>query len=244
MFKRWWKRIKSFFVGARRTTGSAETIPVGSTPTPDVGAGLPKAPGYLEQGAFGIDVSHHNGKLDWKKIKESGVKFAYLKCTEGLSFFDSRFIENVKGAKANGILVGAYHFFRPDKDPIAQANFFYRSFKDLGLELLPVCDWEAHKGQGEAAQVKNVKLFLDALEFLTKQKPMIYTGKWYVDEVDAKDPKTPLPQWLANYPLWLSDYSPTSVALPKPWSKYDLLQYTETGRLSKHPGLFDLNRVL
>ena len=193
---------------------------------------------------IGVDVSHHNKTVDWAAIKKAGYSFAYLKCTEGKGFFDPRFLENVKAAKALGIKVGAYHFFHPGMDAIAQARFFLSKVIGLNLDLIHDCDWEDHDDCGEAAQVSQIKLFVDYLEKETGHKPMIYTGKWYIDQVDAKDKKTPLPQWLANYPLWLSDYSPSSVAVPKPWNSYTLLQTTESGTIDGIAGKrFDLNRI-
>lgn len=207
-----------------------EPVKAPATPSP-----IPK------EKLLGIDVSHHNGKLNWQAIKKAGVVYAYIKCTEGTGFSDPRFLENVNGARAVGIKVGAYHFFRPGKDAIAQAIFFLGKIKNLNLDLIPVCDWEVHDGMGESSQVAQVKLFVEYITKIMGVLPMIYTGKWFVDEVDAKDRTVALPQWLAKYPLWLSDYSPASVALPKPWTGYTLLQTTEEGKLSGVAGEFDLN---
>lgn len=210
--------------------------PIAPTPTP------PTVVPPLKKRLLGIDVSHHNGVLNWKKIKEAGVDFAYIKCTEGKSFFDPMFIKNVLGARSVGIPIGAYHFFHPDMDAKKQAEFFWSKIRDLNLDLIPVCDWEDHDKAGESKQVTQIEIFLKRLEELSGKVPMIYTGKWYIDQVDAKDPKKPLPQWLARYPLWLSDYSPKTVAVPKPWTKYALLQVTEEGMLPGYLGKkFDLN---
>lgn len=188
-----------------------------------------------------MDVSHHNGEVNWAGLKKAGVVHAYIKCTEGVSFFDSRFLDNVKAARAVGILVGAYHFFHPKYDAKVQADYFFSKIKNLNLDLIPDCDWEVHDDVGEQAQVSQIKIFVERIELLTGCRPMIYTGKWFIDEVDALDKKTPLPQWLSQYPLWLSDYSPSSVAVPKPWTSYTLLQMTESGKFSGVDGEFDIN---
>ena len=192
---------------------------------------------------LGIDISHHNGLVDWAAIKAAGVQFAYLKCTEGLGYFDPMFTKNVVEAKRVGILVGAYHFFHPNVEAGAQARFFLSKLNGLYLDLIPCCDWEVHDGLGEAAQVGQVKAFVDVLETAIGKKPMIYTGKWFMDEVQARGPG-PLLDWLAQYPLWLSDYSPQSVAVPRPWTTYKVLQYTETGVLQGVIGKFDLNEYV
>jgi lysozyme len=60
----------------------------------------------------GIDVSHHNGTIDWRAVADDGVKFAYIKATEGKDFQDDRFITNCRDATTAGVVCGAYHYFR------------------------------------------------------------------------------------------------------------------------------------
>ncbi len=72
----------------------------------------------------GVDCSHHNGVVDWQKVAASGTRFAYAKATEGLTFTDSKFQSNYTNMKAAGLLRGAYHFFRPESEPLAQADAF------------------------------------------------------------------------------------------------------------------------
>lgn len=67
----------------------------------------------------GVDVSHHQGKIDWSKVAGDNVAFAYMKATEGGDWKDRKFLENWKAAREAGIATGAYHFFtlcRPGKD--------------------------------------------------------------------------------------------------------------------------------
>ena len=59
----------------------------------------------------GIDVSHHQGVVDWGKVAKSDVAFVILKATEGGDYVDDTFARNLAGAKAAGLVVGAYHFF-------------------------------------------------------------------------------------------------------------------------------------
>lgn len=62
--------------------------------------------------AKGIDVSHWQGIIDWKKVRGAGYSFAFLKATEGSRIVDDRFRANAQDAKNAGLLVGAYHFTR------------------------------------------------------------------------------------------------------------------------------------
>ena len=59
---------------------------------------------------FGIDVSEHNGALDWAKIKASGVEFAIIRSGYGTSHEDKFFAKNIEGARSQGLPVGVYHF--------------------------------------------------------------------------------------------------------------------------------------
>jgi len=92
--------------------------------------------------AQGIDVSHHQGRIDWLAVKGEGVDFAYIKATEGGDHRDRRFAENWRGTAAAGIRRGAYHFFtlcRPGADQAA--NFIAAVPAEPGA-LPPAVDLE------------------------------------------------------------------------------------------------------
>ena len=75
--------------------------------------GSPELKIFLEPAAYeihGIDVSHHNGRIDWNKVAQSGISFAYMKATEGGSFVDKRFKFNWSESGRVGIRRGAYHY--------------------------------------------------------------------------------------------------------------------------------------
>ena len=60
----------------------------------------------------GVDVSAHQGVIDWEVLSEQGIEFAFIKATEGATFADERFAYNYAEAARCGLRVGAYHFFR------------------------------------------------------------------------------------------------------------------------------------
>src|SRR5690606_30109782 len=100
---------------------------------------------------YGIDVSYYQGKIDWPKVKameEDGVKvtFAFIKATEGLLSVDPYFQRNWREAPKAGIKVGAYHFFRPKKSGLWQANFFLQTVSLEKGDLPPVVDIESLDG--------------------------------------------------------------------------------------------------
>ncbi len=76
---------------------------------------------------LGIDVSFWEGGIDWKKVRGGGIRFMFTKATEGEDYEDPTLDDNWLGAKAVGILRGAYHFFHPNMSPIKQANHFVQA---------------------------------------------------------------------------------------------------------------------
>lgn len=88
----------------------------------------------------GIDVSHHNGKLDWPGIASEQVRFAFAKVTEYVDFEDSRFRENLKGMRAAGIVPGAYHFLMRTRGA-EQAEWFVKHVRNEGPLMLAL-DYE------------------------------------------------------------------------------------------------------
>ena len=78
-------------------------------------------PSLTEYPVRGIDISAHNGTIDFDALPRRHVQFAYIKATEGADFIDRRYDANVKGMKRIGVPAGAYHFFRFDSDGELQA---------------------------------------------------------------------------------------------------------------------------
>lgn len=193
-----WSKIKAFFAWLFPSKNAKPPAPV--TPTPPATT-VPKPDVALKKGDLGIDVSHHNGKLDWAKIAASGVKFVFIKATEGATFKDPRFLENVRGASAAGLRVGAYHYFRPGISADQQAKNFLDSYYDArGLvNLPPVFDWEQRGGT--SAQLVEAKQWLETVFMSTGVLPMIYTGPYFFrDEIGS-------PEWAAKYHLWIAHLS-------------------------------------
>src|SRR5262245_23448045 len=90
----------------------------------------------------GIDVSHHQGVVDWRKVARSDVAFAILKATEGGDYVDDTFARNLAGAAASGLVVGAYHFFTFCRPGAEQAANFLRAVPRDRPMLPPVVDIE------------------------------------------------------------------------------------------------------
>src|ERR1700749_3727981 len=75
----------------------------GSSPVP--------APESIAYPVRGIDISHHQGAIDWRRIAEQNIRFAWLKASEGAGWADPTFADHLSNAHAAGLAVGAYHYF-------------------------------------------------------------------------------------------------------------------------------------
>ena len=70
----------------------------------------------------GMDVSSYETSIDWPTAKAAGIEFAFIRASDGLQYRDPKFATYWAGARAAGVMRGAYQFFRPTQDPIAQAD--------------------------------------------------------------------------------------------------------------------------
>jgi GH25 family lysozyme M1 (1,4-beta-N-acetylmuramidase) len=139
----------------------------------------------------GIDVSHWQGEIDWDKVRQDGVRVAYIKATEHTDFVDKSFAENRRESKAAGVVPGAYHFARPGKDggsveadARAEAEHFLEVAKPTDGELVPVLDLEANDGLDRGELARWVKTWCDHVADATGTRPMIYTSPSFWSKVD------------------------------------------------------------
>jgi lysozyme len=94
------------------------------TPTPTPTPNPPPTPSPTPQLAEGIDASHHQGPIDWERVAGAGIRFAYLKASEGTGFTDPRFAAHRAAAVRAGVAVAGYHYFQLCSDGTAQAEHF------------------------------------------------------------------------------------------------------------------------
>jgi lysozyme len=179
---------------------------------------------------IGVDVSHWRGRIDWATAKPH-IRFAILKCTESDWYKDDTYDFNKLGCEINGIPHGVYHFFRSNRDPVAQANLFYTCAVDPSLNFWCV-DVESNDG-GDIRG--NLKKMLDRLEQLTGKPPWIYTAKYFWnDNIGAQ-------AWASRLPLWVANYDVNQPALPNGWSDWGLWQYGDHGAVPGIPGNVDMD---
>lgn len=184
----------------------------------------------------GIDVSHHNGAINWSQVKSAGVQFVYIKATEGRTYTDPTFLTNVKGVKAAGLKVGAYHFANPANRASDDAANFINALKKIDYDLMPVLDLEsAPTGMTAAQLVAWAKDFLSRVEAATGKRAMIYTGVWFANKYAGFNSA------LADRPLWVSYYKTTLPSSFAGWTKWTAWQYTDSGKIVGISGNVDLN---
>ena len=133
----------------------------------------------------GVDVSHHQGPIDWEQLKADGVAFAYIKASEGETFNDPRFSRNWFAAEQAGILRGAYHFFSPCRTGKAQAENFIRVVPPDASALPAVIDAEQMRPCRDRPSRPNlaaeIAVFLDLVEKAFGKRPVIYTTRKFHD---------------------------------------------------------------
>lgn len=185
----------------------------------------------------GIDVSVWQGGIDWGAVASDGISFAIVRISDG-GYHDRNFAANWEGARAAGLIRGAYQFFEPDQDPVAQADIVIAAVGTLGPNDLPVtCDVEAPgPGVDPGEYTRRLHVWVDRVTAGTGRAPIIYTGRYYWDPFVASSDFTSLPLWHAQY---------TSASCPNindRWSDWVFWQYTSTGSVAGIAGNVDRNR--
>lgn len=183
----------------------------------------------------GIDVSHHQGEIDWEAVKatdkqEYPIRFVFMKATEGGDYKDKRFDENFRQVREAGLVRGAYHFYNPNSDPIRQADFFISQVKLEKGDLAPVLDIE-RKPRGKAQLQADLVKFLNRLEQHYGVKPIIYTSYKYMTRyLDTPE--------FAQYPLWIAHYYVDTLSYEGAWQFW---QHTDYGTVPGIDESVDLN---
>jgi lysozyme len=141
---------------------------------------IPNYPPSAKYPLRGVDVSHHQGTIDWSAVKAAGITFAYIKATEGTQYQDPAFVQNWSGAAASGIVRGGYHFFTLDTPGEKQAENFLRVAPIDPNTLPPAIDLEfsgynRHRRPSHGQFAKELAAFVDAVTERYKRPPAIYT---------------------------------------------------------------------
>ncbi|TCM93120.1 GH25 family lysozyme M1 (1,4-beta-N-acetylmuramidase) [Paenibacillus sp. BK033] len=184
-----------------------------------------------------IDVSHHQGSINWTAVKSDGVKGAFIKATEGRTILDDKLEVNAKEAATVGLAIGFYHYAHPENnDPLVEAAQFANAIKGFAAQFPHVLDVE-----GKASTVGGVQLsdwcltWLQEVERITGHPTMIYTG--------ASFAKIFLNKQVASFPLWIAHYGVETPIANGTWEKWSVFQYTSSGSVKGITGNVDINAM-
>lgn len=222
---KWSGSIIAFFISALGLVGGVLALTRHALSQPD----------SLHYSVRGIDVSHHQGAINWPVVARANVRFAYIKATEGQNLTDDRFKANWEGAARAGVARGAYHFFTFCSPGEAQAENFIKLVPVTSSALPPAVDVEfagnCENPPNRRAIRTQLHALLDSLERRYGRKPLIYTtlsASWLIID----DSFTANPIWIRNL------YAP-------PWLlgalRWTLWQHSDNGAVAGVSTAVDLN---
>lgn len=202
--------------------------------------------GYLTcltgESVLGIDVSEHQGEIDWQQVRAAGVEFVIIRVGgrgygTGKIFSDSRAAEYYAGAKAAGLKVGAYFFSQAVDiwEAAEEARFLLQAVRDWEIDMPLVFDWEyvsadARTGNMDAQTLTEcARVFCRALE-RAGYTPMVYFNLYQARDLMVMEELTDKQWWLARYADTM-DFA----------YRVDMWQYSCTGTVPGISGEVDLN---
>lgn len=180
----------------------------------------------------GIDVSHHQGNINWSGVRSDGVIFAYIKATEGGDFVDSEFARNWTGSKEAGLYRGAYHFYTFCKSGKEQARNFIHTVPVELHTLPPVIDLEysgnCKKRPPKKEFLEELSDFCREVEKAFKVKPIFYINyDSYNDYLKGE---------IDDHGFWVRD-----IFFQPRFETWLFWQYASRGRIRGIIGPVDLN---
>ncbi len=153
----------------------------------------------------GIDVSRYQGDIDWNSVRASGVRFAWIKATEGGDRVDEKFEANWVAAKAAGVPRGAYHFAYWCRSGEEQAAWFLQHVPNDPQALPPVLDVEWNPVSHTCPRriprdeaLATMKTILDAMQHAYGKKPIIYTSVDFYRDVLADGSFSDYAMWVRS----------------------------------------------
>lgn len=193
----------------------------------------------------GIDVSDHNGEINWASVKADGIDFAMLRvgyrgAQEGVLHEDAQFEENISQAKQNDLKVGVYFFSSAihTEEIDEEVQFVLKKVASYSIDLPIVFDMEEFDQGGRIDNLSVEKKTNLALRFCKKIKEagyrsMIYGNMtWLYENYDFNK--------ISTYPIWLASYTTTC---PMD-DHFDMWQYTNAGQVDGIEGDVDINIYL
>ncbi len=214
--------------------------------TPAESSGISTEATYTPPGIQGLDVSSHQGSVNWQEQRNMGGLFAYVKASEALSYLNPYFSSQYNGSRSVGMIRGAYHFAIPNvSSGAAQANYFASNggaWSGDGTTLPPLLDIEYNPypelgntcyNMSHSQMVLWIADFSNTMYTRTGRYPAIYTTTDWWTQCTGNSPA------FKNQPLHIASYRTVSPGvLPAGWSKYDIWQYSSRGPFAGDSNVF------
>ena len=197
--------------------------------------------GSLNMGTvMGIDISKHNGNIDWNAVKNSGVQYVILRCgyrgsASGVLVEDQKFRSNIQGATAAGLKVGIYFFSQAvnEVEAVEEASMTLSLIKNYKITYPVYIDVESANGRADgiskAARTSVINAFCQTIRN-SGYTPGLYANKnWLTEKINTGA--------LGGCKIWLAQY----VAAPTYGGRYEMWQYSSRGSIAGIKGNVDLN---
>jgi lysozyme len=182
----------------------------------------------------GIDVSYYQETIDWPRVRRAGIRFAFIRLSDGATLRDAMFATNWAEARRAGVVRGAYQFFRPDQSVAAQADLMIAAMRGRDRDdLPPVIDLEVDGGLAAPVVAERAQAWIDRVRDKLGVEPIVYTG----GDLWRNGGGEPL----GAQPLWLAHYTQGCPTLPAPWARWTFWQHTDRGAVPGIDGPVDLD---
>ena len=206
----------------------------------------------------GIDVSKWQGKIDWEKVKDSGIKYVIIRCgyrgygSEGTLVKDGNFVQNIEGALENDLEVGVYFFSAAinKEEAIQEAKAVLDACEGYEINLPIIYDFEYFgekfdpqtgnpyrtNGLSNKQINANAKAFLGYIRENSSYKTMLYGSSYYLKNVwKVEEYLTENDIWLAHYPSEITSNKSTYTG------EYQMWQCTDAGVVPGINTVVDMN---
>ncbi len=186
---------------------------------------------FVGDGLKGVDISSYQAEVDMKSLANQGIRFVYIKATEGSNHTDEKFKTNWENAAKTEMKVGAYHFFSFESSGETQADNYIETVGSLEGRLVPAVDVEMYgdfvnSPPEKDSVTRQLKILMAVLEDKYKVKPMLYAQKDVYDKYLGED--------FSEYPIWVRNvYFPVYLEFGGDWT---IWQYKDRGELEGYKG--------
>ena len=200
--------------------------------------------GCIKAGTIpGVDVSYYQGKIDWEKVKASGIEFAIVRLgyrgygEEGKLVEDKLAFENIEGALEAGLKVGVYFFSQAIsvEEAREEAEFVLERIEGYDITMPVIYDWEYISEEARTADMDRRTLTDCYIAFCEKIEAAGYTPMPYFNTYQSRDLMNLYE--LERWPFWLALYS-SRMTFPY---RIEMWQYTDSGKVPGIEGNVDLN---